>query len=37
MRGNSLRDGRYADTHAMARFHPDPPAIAPIGADNPAA
>ena len=37
MRGYSLRDGRYADTHAMARFHPDPPAIAAIGADNPAA
>ena len=36
MRGYSLRDGRYADTHAMARFHPDPPTIAPIGADNPA-
>ena len=32
MRGYSLRDGRYVDTHAMARFHPDPPAIAAVAA-----
>jgi len=26
-KGYAMRDGRYVDTHAMARFHPDPPAI----------
>lgn len=30
-RGYALRDGRYVDTHAMARFHPDPPTL-PVGA-----
>jgi L-phenylalanine/L-methionine N-acetyltransferase len=24
-RGYALRDGRYVDAHAMARFHPNPP------------
>lgn len=28
MRGYALRDGQFADTHAMARFHPNPPRIA---------
>lgn len=37
MRGYSLRDGRYVNTHAMARFHPDPPAIMKIEAGNPSA
>lgn len=36
MRGYSLRDGRYADIYAMARFHPDPPAIMANETDNPA-
>lgn len=36
MRGYSLRDGRYVDAHAMARFHPDPPAIMANETDNPA-
>lgn len=27
LRGYAMRDGRYADVHAMARFHPDPPGI----------
>jgi L-phenylalanine/L-methionine N-acetyltransferase len=31
MRGYAMRDGRYVDVHAMARFHPDPPAIAAAG------
>ena len=35
MRGFSLRDGRYVDTHAMARFHPDPPAITAFDAHQP--
>lgn len=26
-KGYALRDGRYVDSHAMARFHPDPPRI----------
>jgi L-phenylalanine/L-methionine N-acetyltransferase len=26
-RGYALRDGRFADAHAMARFHPNPPRI----------
>ena len=26
-RGYALRDGAYADVHAMARFHPSPPQI----------
>ena len=26
-RGYALRDGAYADVHAMARLHPQPPAI----------
>jgi putative acetyltransferase len=26
-RAYALRDGRYADVHAMARLHPDPPAL----------
>lgn len=29
LRGYAMRDGRYVDVHAMARFHPDPPGIAP--------
>lgn len=29
LRGYALRDGQYADVHAMARFHPSPPKIAP--------
>ena len=37
MRGCALRDGRYVDTLAMARFHPNPPAIMAIETDNPAA
>jgi putative acetyltransferase len=28
MRGYALRDGQFTDTHAMARFHPNPPRIA---------
>ena len=27
LRGYAMRDGRYTDTFAMARFHPDPPRI----------
>lgn len=27
LRGYSLRDGRYTDTHAMARLHPRPPRL----------
>ena len=27
-RGYAMRDGRYVDTYAMARFHPNPPQIA---------
>jgi L-phenylalanine/L-methionine N-acetyltransferase len=27
-RGYALRDGQYVDSHSMARFHPNPPAIA---------
>lgn len=27
-RGYALRDGVYADVHAMARLHPDPPRLA---------
>jgi putative acetyltransferase len=27
-RGYAMRDGRYADAYAMARFHPHPPRIA---------
>jgi len=27
-RGYAMRDGRYADAYAMARFHPNPPRIA---------
>jgi putative acetyltransferase len=30
MRGYALRDGRYVDAHAMARFHPAPPVIEPL-------
>ena len=30
-RGYALRDGRYVDSYAMARFHPDPPRIEPVG------
>jgi len=26
-RAYALRDGRYVDTHAMARLHPDPPRV----------
>jgi putative acetyltransferase len=26
-RAYALRDGRYADVHAMARLHPDPPKL----------
>ncbi len=26
-KGYAMRDGRYADAHSMARFHPDPPRI----------
>lgn len=29
MRGYAMRDGQYVDAYAMARFHPDPPRIAP--------
>jgi putative acetyltransferase len=29
MRGYAMRDGRFVDAYAMARFHPDPPRIAP--------
>jgi L-phenylalanine/L-methionine N-acetyltransferase len=29
LRGYALRDGCYVDVHAMARFHPHPPAIVP--------
>jgi putative acetyltransferase len=29
MRGYALRDGQFTDTYAMARFHPQPPGIAP--------
>jgi putative acetyltransferase len=28
-RAYALRDGRYVDSHAMARLHPDPPRIVP--------
>jgi putative acetyltransferase len=28
MRGYAMRDGQFADTHAMARLHPNPPRIA---------
>ena len=28
-RGYAMRDGRYVDAFAMARIHPDPPAIPP--------
>lgn len=28
MRGYAMRDGQFTDTHAMARFHPNPPRIA---------
>jgi putative acetyltransferase len=28
-RAYALRDGRYVDSHAMARLHPDPPQIVP--------
>lgn len=28
MRGYAMRDGQLTDTHAMARFHPNPPRIA---------
>lgn len=28
MRGYAMREGQFADTHAMARFHPNPPRIA---------
>ena len=28
-RGYAMRDGRYVDAFAMARIHPNPPAIAP--------
>jgi putative acetyltransferase len=28
-RGYAMRDGAYADAHAMARLHPNPPRIAP--------
>lgn len=27
-KGYAMRNGKYADAHAMARFHPDPPRIA---------
>jgi putative acetyltransferase len=27
-RGDALRDGRYVDTYAMARWHPNPPSLA---------
>ncbi len=27
MRGYAMRDGQFADTHAMVRFHPRPPGI----------
>ena len=27
MKGFALRDGRYVDSHAMARLHPNPPRI----------
>ena len=27
-KGYALRDGQYVDSHAMARFHPNPPRIA---------
>ena len=30
-RAYALRDGRYADVHAMARLHPDPPALPAAG------
>ncbi|MGZ5156708.1 MAG: GNAT family N-acetyltransferase [Caldimonas sp.] len=29
LRGYAMRDGRFADAFAMARIHPDPPAIGP--------
>lgn len=29
MRGYAMRDGQFVDAYAMARFHPDPPRIAP--------
>ena len=30
MRGYAMRDGQLTDTHAMARFHPNPPRIAAL-------
>ena len=30
LRGYAMRDGRYVDAYTMARFHPDPPGIAPL-------
>jgi putative acetyltransferase len=27
LRGYAMRDGRYVDAYAMARFHPSPPVI----------
>jgi putative acetyltransferase len=35
-RGYALRDGRYVDAFAMARLHPDPPAVAPPSGGEPA-
>lgn len=32
LRGYALRDGHYVDVYAMARLHPDPPALATDGA-----
>jgi putative acetyltransferase len=32
LRGAALRDGVYADTLAMARWHPNPPALQPLAA-----
>ena len=29
-RGYALRDGRYVDSYAMARLHPEPPRIDPV-------
>mgnify|MGYP003473542146 CR=1 FL=1 len=26
-RAYALRDGRYVDSHTMARLHPDPPSV----------
>lgn len=36
-KGYAMRDGRYVDAHAMARFHPDPPRIAAPAPGAPAA